>query len=135
MLMIDSNIWAYFFDTNASEHKRVKRPVKEAIENNEVLMTTVIQMELAHYLVRRLGPIQGGEKVDILLNYPFELDLLDQDLVTKSLEILKRYYHLGIGGRDATIIASMKRHEVSKLATHDKALKKIEGIEIIDPCE
>lgn len=133
MLMIDSNIWAYFFDTNAPEHKTVKKPVREAIESDEVLMSTVIQMELVHYLVKRLGPILGGEKLDVLLNYPFKLDILDQDLVLRSLEILQRYYHLGVGARDASIIASMRRNGATKLITHDNALKKIEEIEVIDP--
>jgi predicted nucleic acid-binding protein len=133
--MIDSNIWAYFFDSNTPEHKMVKKPVREAIGNDEILMTTVIQMELIHYLIKRLGPILGKEKLDILLNYPFKLDMLDQDLVIKSLEILQRYHHLGISARDASIIASMKRNGAIKLITHDNALKKIEEIEVIDPCE
>ncbi|MEE8167529.1 MAG: type II toxin-antitoxin system VapC family toxin [Candidatus Hydrothermarchaeales archaeon] len=133
MLMIDSNIWAYFFDSNTPEHKKVKKPVRDAIGNNEILMSTVIQMELIHYLIKRLGPIMGGEKLDIFLNYPFKLDVLDQGLVNISLGVFQRYYHLGIGVRDASIIASMKRNDVTKLITHDKALKKIEEIELIDP--
>lgn len=133
MLMIDSNIWAYFFDRNVPEHNKVKGPVKEAIREGEILMTTVIQMELAHYLIKRLGPISGGEKLDVLLNYPFKLDILDKELVLRTQEVLQRYYHLGIGARDASIIASMKRHGVTKLITHDNAFKKIEEIEVIDP--
>ncbi len=133
MLMIDSDIWAYFFDRNVPEHDKVKGPVKEAIGKGEVLMTTVIQMELAHYLIKRLGPIIGGEKLDVLLNYPFKLDILDKELVLRTQEVLQRYYHLGIGARDASIIASMKRNEIERLITHDSAFKKIEGIEVIDP--
>ncbi len=135
MLMIDSNIWAYFFDGSAPEHETVKRPVREAIESDEVLMSTVIQMELVHYLIKRLGPVLGGEKLDVFLNYPFKLDVLDQGLVLGSMEILQRYSHIGIGARDASIIASMKRNGVTKLLTHDSALKKIEEIEVVDPIQ
>jgi len=133
--LIDSNIWAYFFDSNLPEHEAVKEPVRKLILEREILMTTVIQLELVHYLIKRLGPVQGGEKLDILLNYPFKLDILDYELVERTQRILQRYIHLGIGARDASIIASMERNETTELITHDKALKKIEGIEIIDPIE
>jgi predicted nucleic acid-binding protein len=133
MLMIDSNIWAYFFDSNTPEHGKVIGPVKEAIEGDGILISTVIQLELVHYLVKRLGPILGGEKLEVLLNYPFKLDVLDQDLVNKSVSVLQRYNHLGIGARDASLVASMKRNGAKKLMTHDEALKKIDGIEVIDP--
>lgn len=134
MLMIDSNIWAYFFDSNTPEHGKVMGPVKEAIDNDEILMSTVIQLEIVHYLIKRLGPILGGEKLEVLLNYPFKLDVLDQDLVKKSVSVLQRYNHLGIGARDASLLASMQRNGAKKLMTHDEALKKIDGIEVIDPC-
>lgn len=135
MLVIDSNIWAYFFDSTLPEHEMVKQPVKQAVEEEDILMTTVIQLELLHYLIKRLGPIQGGEKLDIFLNYPFKVDVLDGDLIAGTAEVLKRHLHLGIGARDASIIASMRRKNVTKLLTHDKALKRIEEIEVIDPLE
>jgi predicted nucleic acid-binding protein len=133
MLMIDSNIWAYFFDSTLPEHKAVQKPVEDAINNEEVSTTTVIQMELMHYLVKRMGPVLGKEKMDVFLNYPFILDVLDRELVTLSLGILQRYSHMGIGARDASILASMKRHGVKRLMTHDRALKRVEDIEALDP--
>ena len=49
--------------------------------------------------------------------------------------MLSRYSHTGIGGRDATILATMKKFNVKQLVTHDKAFKKIDFIQVIDPVE
>lgn len=96
-------------------------------------MNTVIVMELSHFLVKNLGPIQGGEKLGIFLNYQLMIEDLDYSMMLESVEQLKRYSHLGIGGRDATILALMKRLSTKKIMTHDAALKKVDWLEIIDP--
>lgn len=133
--MIDSNIWAYFFDSTLPEHEKVKETLENAIKNKEILMTTVIQMEIMHYMIKRLGAIIGREKLEIFLNYPFALDVLDRELVVDTMEVLQKYSHMGIGARDASILASMKRNDVNEIMTHDQALKKIEGIKAFDPVE
>jgi predicted nucleic acid-binding protein len=135
MLTIDSNIWAYYLDSNLPEHKKVIKPVEDIIAKNEILMTTIIQMEMVHYLIKRLGPVIGKEKLDIFLNYPFTLDTLDRELVFETSEVLQKYSYTGIGARDASIIASMRRFGVKEIMTHDTALKRIDGIRAIDPCE
>ena len=50
-----------------------------------------------------------------------------------SIEMLKRYSHIGIGGRDATILAMMDRAKIQRLMTHDEALKKVDWLEAVDP--
>ncbi|MFQ6137398.1 MAG: hypothetical protein ACE5PM_09505, partial [Candidatus Hydrothermarchaeales archaeon] len=88
MLMIDSNIWAYYFDGTTPEHEHVRKIVGSAIFEDVILVNTIIQVEVAHYLVKRLGPILGKEKLDIFLGYPFKVDILDQDSVSSSIEML-----------------------------------------------
>jgi len=39
----------------------------------------------------------------------------------------------GIGGRDATLLASMRRKRVDRIMTHDKALKRVPDLKAIDP--
>jgi predicted nucleic acid-binding protein len=48
-------------------------------------------------------------------------------------EMLKRYSHLGVGGRDATVLAMMSRAGAKKIMTHDAALKKVDWLERTDP--
>ncbi|MFI5421431.1 MAG: hypothetical protein ACHQ1H_10735 [Nitrososphaerales archaeon] len=47
--------------------------------------------------------------------------------------MLKRYFHLGLGGRDATILAMLHRTGEKKLMTHDEALKKVDWLKTTDP--
>ena len=47
--------------------------------------------------------------------------------------MLRRYSHLGIGGRDATALALMSRPKIETIMTHDEALKKVEWLEAVDP--
>jgi predicted nucleic acid-binding protein len=90
-------------------------------------------MELSHFLIKNLGPIQGGEKLGSFLAFPFVIVDLDYKLALDSIEELKRYSHLGIGGRDATILAFMRKFGVKKIMTHDSALKKVDWLEVADP--
>lgn len=68
-ILIDSNIWAYYFDSTTPEHKKVVNPIRRALQG-EVWINTVIQIEVTHYLVKRLGPVLGAEKAEKFLSYP-----------------------------------------------------------------
>jgi len=39
-----------------------------------VLVSTVIQIEVVHYFVKRLGPVLGAEKAEKFMSYPFRVD-------------------------------------------------------------
>jgi len=96
-------------------------------------MTTVIEMEVAHFLVRQLGPVEGLDRLATLLAYPFDVDPLDEEVVAGALEQLRLHSHLGVGGRDATVLASMARKGCDELWTHDAALKGVPGLRVRDP--
>lgn len=98
-----------------------------------LLTTTVIQMEVAHFLVREMGPVDGIERLATLLAFPFEVDPLDEEVVAAAIEQLRRHGHLGVGGRDATLLASMARRGSTELWTHDAALKRVPGLKVRDP--
>jgi len=57
----------------------------------------------------------------------------DQSLARKSIEDQAKYSQTGIGGRDATILASMQELGIHRLMTHDRAFKRIDFIEVVDP--
>ena len=135
MIAIDSNIWAYYLDETTKEHNSVKPHLREIIKNKDILINTVIQIEVAHYLIKVLGPILGKEKIDVFLSYPLKVDELTRESITKSVELLQRYTQIGIGGRDATILQTMKKYDVTRLMTHDSALKRVDWLDVFDPCE
>lgn len=132
MLMIDSNIWAYYFDAEVSEHKFVVPEVRKALREG-VLINTVVAIEVAHFLVKNLGPVLGREKFDTFMGFPLAVDELDSELVRAAVGELCKYSHLGIGGRDATLLASMRRRRVERIMTHDEALKRVPDLKAIDP--
>lgn len=132
MLMIDSNIWAYYFDADSPEHRFVVPEVKKAMREG-ILINTVVAMEVAHFLAKNLGPEVGREKLEQFLGYSLTVDELDLGLVRGAASELFKHSHLGIGGRDATLLASMRRTGVDRIMTHDAALKKVPGLKAIDP--
>lgn len=132
MIMIDSNIWAYYFDVDAPEHKYVAPAVRKSLQEG-VLINTVVAVEVAHFLIKNLGPVVGKEKLDVFFSFPLQVDELTLDLTREATEELSKYSHLGVGGRDATLLASMRRKGVTKLMTHDEALKRVPGIAAFDP--
>ncbi len=131
LIFVDSNIWCYYFDRSAQEHKIVSERLEEALEGR-VAINTVIEMEVAHYLIKNLGA-EGKRKMDVFLSFPMEVVDFDQYLARRSIELLARYSQTGIGGRDATILASMDMLEIKRLMTHDRAFKRIDQIEVVDP--
>lgn len=108
-------------------------PVDNAIRTEQILTNTVIVMELSHFLVKNLGSIEGGEKINFFLSYPLTILDLDYKAILGSIEESKRYSHLGIGGRDATILHFVRKSSSKKIMTHDSALKKVDWLEVIDP--
>jgi len=71
MLFVDSNIWAYYFDERAPEHKYVVKPVEEALRAEEIAINTVIIMEVAHFLIKNLGAEEGWRKLDVFPRHVF----------------------------------------------------------------
>jgi predicted nucleic acid-binding protein len=133
LIFIDSNIWCYYFDRSAQEHNIVSDKLEKALEGR-VAINTVIEMEVAHYLIKNLG-LEGKRKMDTFLSYPMVVVNFDQYLARKSIEYLARYSQTGIGGRDATILASMEELVINTLMTHDRAFKRLDFIEVIDPVD
>jgi predicted nucleic acid-binding protein len=133
ILIIDTNIWAYYFDRDSPEHKAVVGPVEKALKSEQIAINTIIIMELAHFLVKNLGPVDGGERLGLFLRFPLVISDFDYRSALDSIEMLKRHSHFGVGGRDATVLALMKRAGVKKIMTHDDALKKVDWLEATDP--
>ncbi len=133
MMLIDSNIWCFYFDESCKEHKAVSDYLESVLSKKEILSNTVVIMEVSHFLVKNLGPRIGKEKIDILTSFPMKTADLDFSLMKLSINMLCDYSHLGIGGRDATLLATLKRTKTNTIMTHDAAFRKIDWLEVVDP--
>ncbi|RLI09083.1 hypothetical protein DRO42_05195 [Candidatus Bathyarchaeota archaeon] len=137
MIFIDTNIWCYYFDARLPEHEYVIEPLRNTLKSEEIIVNTVIVMEVAHYLTRNLDEKEAKEKIESFINLRnMKIVDFDKALVTLALELLTRYAKSNrLGGRDSTILASLDRLKIKTLFTHDQNLKDLAqklDIEIID---
>lgn len=134
MILVDANIWAYFFDANTKEHARVKAALPRLLGEEELLMPTVVQMEVVHYLVKRLGAM-AADAVDAFLSQAAAVEPLTGGVTAEASRLLLARQSTGIGGRDAAILVMAKRHQATIL-TNDKGLAKVAksmGLKVLNP--
>ncbi|MDS0280500.1 type II toxin-antitoxin system VapC family toxin [Haloarcula onubensis] len=138
MHCLDANVWIYYFDDSLDEHAAVREPVGKLLQNEPIFTTTVLQMEVGHYLTTQLA--DSSETVDrfLRLSNVTTAELSERDVATGA-NLLETHDQTGLGGRDATVLAAMKRHDVSRLWTHDKGLKRLDDrldwLTVTDPVE
>jgi predicted nucleic acid-binding protein len=124
MYCLDANVWIYFLDADLSEHDAVRDAVAEILRTKPLFTTTVLQMEVVHYLTNQLA--DPDEHVEAILSMEdVSIAELRSEDVKRAAELLATHHQAGIGGRDATVLAAMERHDVSRLWTHDEGLKRI----------
>lgn len=134
MILVDANVWAYYLDANAKEHAIVRKTLPGRLGDEPLLMPPVTQMEVVHYLVKRLGA-DAADAVDAFLTQAAQIAPLTGGVAAEAARFMLAHHREGIGGRDAAIIVTAKRHGATIL-THDKALGKVAkalGIEVEDP--
>lgn len=132
-IFLDSNYWIYLFDETTPEHKYVKDHFNEIFNNYQIVVNVIVLIEVMHYLIKRLGTNIGKSKWNLFSSIDFICDGLSFHELDLIFVEFSRYVHTGIGGRDATILASMNKMAVKTIGTHDQSFKRIEGIEVIDP--
>lgn len=135
MIAIDTNTWIYYMGKGLREHKTVKNLVDGVLKKEAVLINTVVAMEVAHALTRAFDTDKAREKINVFLSYPMLVDEFDNVLLGNALDLFLQHKSRGVGVRDATLLASMRRHGVNTLITHDEAFKKVSDIKVIDPIE
>lgn len=131
-------MWCYYFDQRLPEHGYVLESMREVVKSEEIACNTVIAMEVAHYLIKHFPAGVARRKISYFVNLRnLKIANFDRRMMAKAIEDLIEYAHpYGIGGRDATIIATLKSLRVKKILTHDDALKRLAiklGFEAIDP--
>lgn len=121
MLLVDSDTWIFYLDASLPEHGRVGSRLRPLLDATDVLLTTVVQVEVAHYIVRRMGPT-GDEALRLFFDYPAEIASLGPEDVGPAVDLLRRFAADGLGGRDATLLHAARSHDVSLICSSDKAL-------------
>ncbi len=138
MIFIDSNIWCYYFDERLPEHESVREPIREIIKSEEIACNTIIVMEVAHYIVRHFKEKAARKKIDYFINLRnMRIADFNRQMLTDALEkLIDHAYSDGLGGRDATIIATLNSHGITRIVSHDGVFKRLANklaLEVIDP--
>ncbi len=144
MITVDSNIWIYYLDPTMNEHKLVLNYVEELIKDEEVLSSTIIWLEVSHYLyksssIRKEKLCETLRKL-VRLSSMRVIDF-DMELYFETIKVLGEFrddHKIGfsIGGRDASIIAMMKKYKVKTIVTHDRDFVRLADkgiIQVLDP--
>jgi len=138
MIFLDSNMWCYYFDRRLPEHEYVREPIREIIKTEEIACNTIIIMEAAHYLVRHFPAKTARKKIEYFVNLR-NMKIVDfnRQIMMEALEnLIEHAYTHGLGGRDATVIATLKSLHIKKILSHDNIFKRLAtklAIEVIDP--
>ena len=140
MIFVDSNVWCYYFDKRLSEHEGVVEFMREIILSEMIVCNTIIVMEVAHYLVRHFTKDVARKKIEVFVNLRnLNIEDCNRQIMVQSLENLVEYaYTDGLGGRDATIIATVKSLSVKKIVSHDDIFKRLSNklaLEVVDPVQ
>ncbi|MFQ6126407.1 MAG: type II toxin-antitoxin system VapC family toxin [Candidatus Heimdallarchaeota archaeon] len=141
MLTIDSQIWIYYFDANAKENANVANWFEGKNQDGilfteKIVLSSIIPIEVAHNLFK-ISQIDRNEIEDLIISLisldHCQLIEINQTLIFEALSALKKYSPMGIGGRDALIIATMEICQIKTIATHDKNLLSLKELKRIDP--
>jgi predicted nucleic acid-binding protein len=114
--------------------------MREIIKSEEIACNTIIVMEVAHYLVRHFDEKSARKKIDFFINLRnMQISDFNRGMMQKSLESLLEYsYEVGLGGRDATIVATLNSQNIRRIITHDGVFKRLAAkltLEVTDPIQ
>jgi predicted nucleic acid-binding protein len=114
--------------------------MREIIKSEKIACNTLIVMEVAHYLVRHFPEKVARKKIETFINLA-NIDIVDfnRQALSQTIETLLAYaYNEGLGGRDATVIASVKLQNIKKIVSHDDIFKRLANkleLEVINPAQ
>ena len=138
MIFIDSNMWCYYFDKRLPEHEQVRDIMRKTITSEDIVCNTLIILEVAHYLVRHFTESTARKKIEYFTNLS-NLTIVDfdrQNMIQALESLIEHGYSDGLGGRDATVLATIKLKEIKTILSHDEVFKRLSTklkLEVIDP--
>jgi predicted nucleic acid-binding protein len=116
----------------------VREPMQKIIKSEEIVCNTVVIMEVAHYIVRHFTAKIAHKKIEYFTNLEnMKIVDFDRQVMTEALEnLVEHAYTYGLGGRDATVIATLKLLNIRKILSHDEVFKRMSTrlkLEVVDP--
>lgn len=114
--------------------------MREIIQSEEIICNTIIVIEVAHYLVRHFAEEAARKKINYFVNLRnMKIADFNREMMMETIEtLIEHAYSGGLGGRDATILATMNWQNIKKVISHDDVFKRLASrlmLEVIDPTQ
>lgn len=114
MLLVDTNVLLAAADSSAPEHVRCAVVLDE---EGELAVTVPVAAETAWMIESRLGPIAEAAFISSIASGELTVvDLTPADW-ERCAELVRRYFDLGLGLVDASVIAVAERFKLTTIAT------------------
>lgn len=137
-ILLDTNIWVYYFDKDSLFHKNSHDLIKTALENNfSIYLTSQILRELLSVLTHKskvqnpLIPAKAIKKIKYLLNY-FPLVQESDSSFVFFLSLVQKYNIHGLAIHDINIVATALDNNISTIVTNNVCdFKKVKELKIL----
>lgn len=140
MILVDSNIFIYAYDSNSPFHKKAKTFLEEkSLTPGEVCLTPQIMLEFFGIVTQKVRkPLSAGAAIAIIDEITANKNILcvlprETSFLT-ALKLAERHNIVGRDIFDLQLIATMLDNGIATLATHNlKDFAKFSEITTIDP--
>jgi len=131
-------IWLYNFDPKAIERQNVSHWMKTEIleKEREIILNPIVPLEVIHALSKNPKveyTVAYNTAVAIVALETVKVVDLTSEVMYESFLLLGKFREWGIGGRDATMFATMEAEGTTTIATHDKNVLMVPAYRRIDP--
>ena len=125
---LDANIICYALDEEYPENKKAGKLILNLSTENKIALNPTTLHETYHTLVfgQKWIPQDAVKTLKMLLKHPY-IEFFNQTM-KNSIIALNLSVQLGLGGRDALIIANFLANKIPTMYTHDRELVKLEKI-------
>ncbi|GBC73938.1 tRNA(fMet)-specific endonuclease VapC [archaeon HR04] len=135
MLYIDSNIFIYpviYDEQLIQESKRAKELLYKIATGKVEAYTSIITWDEVVWVIRRVHGVERAiEQGRMLLRFPnLKMLSINKATIIKAQELMERYR---LKPRDALHIAVALENRLNRIASYDKDLDGVDGIERIEP--
>jgi len=135
LLYIDSNIFIYpviYDEQLVQESKRAKELLYKIATGKVEAYTSIITWDEVVWVIRRVHGVERAiEQGKMLLRFPnLKILSINKATIIKAQELMERYR---LKPRDALHIAVALENRLNRIASYDKDLDGVDGIERIEP--
>ncbi|MBW1616617.1 MAG: PIN domain-containing protein [Deltaproteobacteria bacterium] len=117
--IIDTGFLYAALDKRDEDHKNVTE-LLPTLPKNDLILPTLVLVELTHLLKKRLGHNKMRQFISTLDNSPIKFENIIQNDIRRVYELLSKYSDLKLDFVDASITAIAERLNIRQILTVDK---------------